>query len=293
MNNLLSYISAHKKLMIIIILLIVLTGYFIWLIYENTIINVTHYDVSSKNIPKEFNNFKIAQISDFHNTVFGENNETLLLDLELEKPDIIVITGDYIDCRHTDLSVAESLTKRLVRIAPVYYCTGNHESRIPDELKKLEKMFEKNKVNVLRNNKQLIKRGKQSIRICGIDDPDFLGVDMSDEDKEAKMTKRINALKKEDGKYCILLSHRPELFDIYCKTGVGLALTGHAHGGQIRLPFIGPVFSPSEGLFPKYAEGMHTNQNTTMVVSRGLGQSQFPLRINNSPELVIVTLHNQ
>ena len=85
----------------------------------------------------------------------------------------------------------------------------------------------------------------------------------------------------------------PELFDIYCKTGVGLALTGHAHGGQIRLPFIGPVFSPSEGLFPKYAEGMHTNQNTTMVVSRGLGQSQFPLRINNSPELVIVTLHNQ
>lgn len=291
MTNILGFISSHKKLTIFILILIILVGYFIWLIYENTIINVTHYDVSDKNLPKEFNNFKIAQISDFHNTVFGDDNETLILDVEMEKPDIIVITGDYIDCRHTDLSVAESLTKRLVRIAPTYYSTGNHESRVPDDLKKLKEMFEKNGVTVLQNKKQLITKGKQSIRICGIDDPDFLGVDMSDEEKETKMTKRIKALEKDDGKYCIMLSHRPELFDLYCKTGLNLVLTGHAHGGQVRLPFIGPVFSPSEGLFPEHAEGLFSNGKTNMIVSRGLGQSQFPLRINNSPELVIVTLH--
>ena len=108
---------------------------------------------------------------------------------------------------------------------------------------------------------------------------------------DAMIKKAINALEKDDGKYCILLSHRPELFELYCKTGINLVMTGHAHGGQIRLPFIGPLFSPSEGLFPKYAEGVHTNQITTMIVSRGLGQSQFPLRVNNSPELVFVTLH--
>ena len=290
MTNILSFISGHKKLFIIVLIALILIGYFIWLIYENSILNVTTYDVSSKDLPKEFEGFKIAQISDFHNTQLGEDNDVIIDKLKEEKPDIIVITGDYIDCRNPDLDCAERLTKRLVGIAPTYYCTGNHESRLPSELKLLEESFEKNGVKVLRNKKQLIKKGSSSIRICGIDDPDFFGINMPQEDVEAKLIKRINALEKDDGKYCILLSHRPELFELYCKT-INLVMTGHAHGGQIRLPFIGPLFSPSEGLFPKYAEGVHTNQITTMIVSRGLGQSQFPLRVNNSPELVFVTLH--
>lgn len=291
MTNILSFISGHKKLFIIVLIALILIGYFIWLIYENSILNITTYDVSSKDLPKEFEGFKIAQISDFHNTQLGEDNDVIIDKLKEEKPDIIVITGDYIDCRNPDLDCAERLTKRLVGIAPTYYCTGNHESRLPSELKLLEESFEKNGVKVLRNKKQLIKKGSSSIRICGIDDPDFFGINMPQEDVEAKLIKRINALEKDDGKYCILLSHRPELFELYCKTGINLVMTGHAHGGQIRLPFIGPLFSPSEGLFPKYAEGVHTNQITTMIVSRGLGQSQFPLRVNNSPELVFVTLH--
>ena len=291
MTNILSFISGHKKLFIIVLIALILIGYFIWLIYENSILNITTYDVSSKDLAKEFEGFKIAQISDFHNTQLGEDNDVIIDKLKEEKPDIIVITGDYIDCRNPDLDCAERLTKRLVGIAPTYYCTGNHESRLPSELKLLEESFEKNGVKVLRNKKQLIKKGSSSIRICGIDDPDFFGINMPQEDVEAKLIKRINALEKDDGKYCILLSHRPELFELYCKTGINLVMTGHAHGGQIRLPFIGPLFSPSEGLFPKYAEGVHTNQITTMIVSRGLGQSQFPLRVNNSPELVFVTLH--
>ena len=291
MTNILSFISGHKKLFIIVLIALILIGQFIWLIYENSILNITTYDVSSKDLPKEFEGFKIAQISDFHNTQLGEDNDVIIDKLKEEKPDIIVITGDYIDCRNPDLDCAERLTKRLVGIAPTYYCTGNHESRLPSELKLLEESFEKNGVKVLRNKKQLIKKGSSSIRICGIDDPDFFGINMPQEDVEAKLIKRINALEKDDGKYCILLSHRPELFELYCKTGINLVMTGHAHGGQIRLPFIGPLFSPSEGLFPKYAEGVHTNQITTMIVSRGLGQSQFPLRVNNSPELVFVTLH--
>jgi len=104
------------------------------------------------------------------------------------------------------------------------------------------------------------------------------------------MDAKLKALLIEDSTYTVLLSHRPELFDVYADNNIDLVLSGHAHGGQVRLPFIDGLAAPNQGLFPQYSEGVHENNRTKMVVSRGLGNSIFPIRINNRPELVVFTL---
>ena len=284
-------VIPHKILFIIsVIIFIAVILYGIWLYHENNIINVTEYDISDKNLPESFDGFRIAQISDFHNTTLGNDNDILTDDIKKENPDMIIITGDYIDCYHTHRDISERLTKRLIKIAPVYYVTGNHESRMPDELEKLTEYFESVGVRILRNDEIIIERSNDKIRICGIDDPDFTGTDRELQEYGYEALEKINSLKTDDT-YTILLSHRPEIFDIYCKSGVNLVFSGHAHGGQFRLPIIGAVFAPGQGIFPKYTQGVHQNGNTTMIVSRGLGQSSIPFRINNSPELVIADLH--
>lgn len=283
-------IIQHKKFIIISIILVALLLYGIWLYYENNIINVTQYDISDQNLPPNFDGLKIVQISDFHNTTLGNNNDILIDDIKKEKPDIIIITGDYIDSYHTKLDISEHLAKRLTEISPVYYATGNHESRIPQEFEKLTEYFKKIGVHILRNDECIIQRGNEKIRIAGIDDPDFTGPKREIEEYSNEVLTNINSIMK-DNTYTVLLSHRPEIFDIYCKSNVNLVFSGHAHGGQFRFPLIGAIYAPGQGLFPKYTQGVHQKDNTSMVVSRGLGQSSIPFRINNSPELVVVTLH--
>ena len=90
--------------------------------------------------------------------------------------------------------------------------------------------------------------------------------------------------------FTVLLSHRPEFFDLYVQQGFPLVLSGHAHGGQIRLPFLGGILAPGQGFFPEYDSGLYTDETTSMVVSRGLGNSVFPFRLNNPPEIIIITL---
>ena len=293
MQKLLStFIDKHPVRTIVILIILVLTIiYSIWIYHENHIVNITYYEVKSSRIPKSFEGFRIAQISDFHNTMLGDNNKLIIDSLRESKPDIIVITGDFLDSRNPNIEICADVAKKLTAIAPTYYSTGNHESRIPAEFNELLERFRQCNVKILQNKKRLITLGDDSIRICGIDDPDFLDPEMTPEERAEKTFKRILALENTDGKYCILLSHRPDLFQTYVESGVDLVFSGHAHGGQFRLPFIGAVFAPDEGFFPKYAEGIHTEGNTTMVVSRGLGQSIIPFRINNSPELVIAELH--
>ncbi len=284
-------ILPHKiRFTILTVLFLVVISYGIWLYHENNIINVTEYDISDENIPKSFDGFKIAQVSDFHNTTLGNDNDILIDDIIKEKPDIIVITGDFIDYYHTKRDISERLAECLVKIAPVYYVTGNHEFRMPDELEKLTKDFKNIGVTILKNSEYIIQCGNEKIRICGIDDPNFTGTDRDIGEYGREALKEINSLKTDDT-YTVLLSHRPEMFDIYCQSGVNLVFSGHAHGGQFRLPIIGAFYAPGQGLFPKYTEGVHQSGNTTMIVSRGLGQSSIPFRINNSPELVIANLH--
>ena len=113
------------------------------------------------------------------------------------------------------------------------------------------------------------------------------------EDDNNKINYELTISDYDKNKYSILLSHRPELFETYVDNNINLVFTGHAHGGQIRIPFIGGIIAPNQGLFPKYTSGIFTKNETNMIVSRGIGNSLFPFRINNNPELVIVELNNK
>ena len=262
-----------------------------WIVLGNTNLEITEYYVTSSKIPDSFDGFEIAQISDLHNAEFGEGNTDLLALLSEVEPHVIVLTGDLIDSRHTDMDIALDFAGKAVQIAPVYYVSGNHEARIP-EYAELKMGLTETGVTVLENQKIQITNDGESITLMGIQDPSFR-TDYLFGDAESVSRQAITSLQNESDGFTVLLSHRPELFDLYVDTGVDLVFSGHAHGGQFRLPFVGGLVAPNQGFFPKYDAGQFVEENTTMVVSRGLGNSIIPFRINNPPEIVVVELQRQ
>ena len=281
--------KISKKSKIFILCLFCLAIVFLgWNIYQNQFIQLNEITIKSETLPEDFVGYKIVQVSDLHNAEFGENNEGLLLLIEEQKPNIIVVTGDIVDSRRTDVQVARDFINNASEIAPVYYVTGNHEARVDmeDEIDFIE--LNEN-VNVLHNQSVLLKKGESVIQLIGVDDPDYKAVT----DSEAYMNKRLS-LYCDNEYFKILLSHRPELFETYVENEMNVIFSGHAHGGQVRLPFVGGVIAPHQGFFPTYDAGLfYATNDATMVVSRGLGDSILPLRINNPPELVVVTLEKQ
>ncbi|KXL52731.1 putative metallophosphoesterase [Anaerotignum neopropionicum] len=256
---------------------ICLAGFLYW---QNNGLMLTQHTYS-KNVPEGLDGYKILQVSDLQNKSFGQNQERLLKKIRNGAPDIIVITGDLIDRNRTDLDVAMIFVDKAVNIAPVYYVSGNHEhqSGCFDELS--EKLIAAG-VTILENGKSIVERNGATIEIIGL-------ADKSVNPYYAQVLSTLTKGENENS-FHVLLSHRPELFETYVENGVDLAFTGHAHGGQIRLPFIGGIFAPNQGFFPSYTVGIYEENNTAMVVSRGLGNSTFPFRIFNRPELVMVTL---
>ena len=257
----------------------------------NTKLEITEYYVTSSRLPDSFDGFEIAQISDLHNAEFGDANEDLLRLLSQIKPDMIALTGDLIDSRQTDMDIALDFASKAVQVAPVYYVTGNHEARVP-EYEQLKTGLVDLGVNVLENQKAQITRDGESITLMGIQDPSFR-TDYLFGDAESVSRQAISSLQNESDGFTVLLSHRPELFDLYVDTGVDLVFSGHAHGGQFRLPFVGGLVAPNQGFFPKYDAGRFFEESTTMIVSRGVGNSIIPFRINNPPELVVIELKRQ
>lgn len=273
----------NRKAIKIIFIFVIAVIAVIYLYWGNTKIGVTNITVTSENIPDEFNGFKIVHISDLHNAEFGDGQKDLIDKIEAQDADIIVITGDMIDSRRTDVDKAVELITGLGNKIPVYYVTGNHESRVR-EYNELESKLIENGVTVLKNESVKIEKDSSFINIIGVDDPSF-GMSAND------IFHTVSEL-KTDG-YDVLLSHRPELFETYCESGAELVLCGHAHGGQVRIPFIGGIVAPNQGLFPEYTAGSYKSGSTEMIVSRGLGNSIIPLRVNNPPELVVITLSGE
>jgi len=264
--------------------LVVLVVLMVWILWADKALELSLYTVTAEALPEEFDGFRIAQISDLHNAQMGENNQKLTAMLKSAKPDVIVITGDLIDSRRTQIPVALDFVRQAAAVAPCYYVTGNHEMRLeetPDFLKQLEQLG----VTVLSNAVATVEKDGKSISLVGVDDP--WGQEGGD---AAYMEKQLQSLTQEVEGYTVVLSHRPELFDVYAQSGVDLVFSGHAHGGQIRLPLLGGLFAPNQGFFPEYDAGVYTQGNTHMVVSRGIGGSLFPVRVNNRPELVVVEL---
>lgn len=274
-------------LMTLIVLLAIFTVITLW---ENITVGTTFFKITSDRLPASFNGFKIAQISDLHNAELGQDHSEIIRILKEEKPQIIVITGDLIDSNHLDMDTAISFVQQAVTIAPCYYVTGNHEAWIKVDYQKLEDRLLDSNVIILHDEVVIFERDSESIQLIGLDDPEF-----SDQDsyiQQIVLSTKLSNLNL-DNRFRLLLSHRSEAFDAYVDNNIDLVLSGHTHGGQFRLPFIGGVVAPNQGFFPKVDAGEYHEFNTTMIVSRGLGNSIIPIRINNRPEVVIVELVSQ
>lgn len=254
---------------------------YIFLVFENKKITVSNYTINAPKADKKYNGFKIVHISDLQNASFGKRNKRLIKIIKNLKPGIIVVTGDIVDCHKTDVYCALNFAHEISQVCPSYYVCGNHEG-VLGNYQKLSGDLVKAGFTVL-NNESVYYGDDKKIRITGLTDP-YLGYikDMGQFLKKqiAKDNKVLN----------IVLSHRPQFIDMYANSKSDIVFSGHAHGGQIRLPFIGGLFAPDQGLFPKYTKGVHKIGNTQLVISRGLGNSVFPQRLFNRPEVVCVKL---
>ena len=257
--------------------------------FQNNSIVTSEYTISSDKVPHNFNGFKIVQLSDLHSKSFGNDQSDLVNKVKKSQADLILFTGDLIDSNRYNEESSLILMEKLVEIAPVYYVTGNHEwwsgqfNTLEDQLKNIG-------VHVMRNTSEEMTIETDSIQMIGMDDPANGKESDGERSKiEENMTKSIEKI-KEDDDFQILLSHRPELLSLYSEYEFDVVFSGHAHGGQFRLPFVGGLIAPDQGLFPKYTSGKYKLDNTTMIVNRGLGNSIIPIRIFNRPEIVVVTL---
>lgn len=276
--------------MIYVVIAVGLFAVFVaWVLWANSALKLSRHSVSIKNLPDSFSGFRIIQISDLHNDEFGKDNGTLLGIIKESKPDIIVFTGDLIDCRRPDIGVSLKFAENAIKIAPCYYVTGNHEARIP-EYTEAKEDFRNLGVTLLENEGVLISRENGSILLAGVDDPRF-----KEDSPLTDCEVMENQLKELSQKNLpsVLLSHRPELFEVYTEHNFDLVLCGHTHGGHFRFPLVGGLWSPYQGFFPKYDAGRFSKNNTEMIVCRGLKKSSVPPRFLNRPEIILVELNKK
>lgn len=254
----------------------------------NNLLEKEYYIYKSDKVPKKFDGYKILQISDLHNKLFGENNKNLLEQIKEEQPDIIVITGDIYYSYRKKIENSLKFLEEISKMYKVYMVTGNHEYR-DNNWKDHSKKIKSYGVKIIDNKVEKIYIEDEFIQIYGLKDPSFYEHKV----RYAVFEEKLKRLKDDidEKNLAMLLSHRPERFSMYARNNVDLVFTGHAHGGQIRI-FKKGVLSPSEGFFPKYTGGEYKRGKTTMILSRGLGRTIFTTRLFNRPNIVIATLIN-
>ncbi len=280
---------SRKKVKKILIILITIS---MLILYWTKTIGITEYEIVNEKIPNNFSGYTIVQISDLHNEEFGKDNTRLIEKIKETNPDIILITGDLLDSYNTNIPVAETFVKEVVKIAPTYYTTGNHEYRFYEEYLEFEETMKNLGVHVLHNEGEVIEINGEFIQLLGLDANMYQDNRFYVPSNENVQIHEILNTLNDESMYTVLLSHRPELFDIYVDENIDLTLTGHTHGGQVRIPFIGGVIAPNQdGLFPKYDSGLFEEDGSTMIISRGLGNSSFLIRVFNQPEIVVVKLN--
>lgn len=273
----------RRRIVLFLLLLLLIVG-ILGIIWGNNSLVTTEYTISSPALPEAFRSLRIVQLSDLHNAEFGTDNRRLLEAVSAAEPDLIFLTGDLLDSRRTDAAIALEFVREAIKIAPVYYSLGNHEGRIPEIYQPFEEELRKLGVQVLRNEAVVLEREGQRLYIAGIDDPEFFP-------SQEEFLACLNGLCDDEG-YTLLLSHRPELFGDYCDAGTELVFSGHAHGGQFRLPWVGGLYAPHQGALPEYDAGLFSQDSTNLIVSRGLGNSIFPFRLFNRPEVVVAILED-
>ena len=283
--------TKRLKFIIPAVLLVILVSLICWIIWGNEALELNTYTIVSAKLSESFDGYRIVHVSDLHNAEIGNGNEKLINMISSAEPDIIVITGDIIDSRNTNVDIAFDFILKAVDIAPCYYVTGNHEARI-DEYADLKAKMISAGVYIIDDDCKSIEIGGDSIALIGVNDPSFQTNYLTG-DSASVMSSKLSEIDWDKDTFSVLLSHRPELFDLYVKNDVDLIFSGHAHGGQFRLPLIGGLVAPNQGIFPEYDSGVYTEGNTNMVVSRGVGNSIFPFRVNNRPEIILIELKSQ
>lgn len=270
-----------------VLLLLTLPGF-----YQG--LTVRHYslDTGSPNTP-----VKAALLSDLHSCRYGKEQEKLIGAIQKEAPDLVLLAGDIFDDKKADTET-ETLLAALSAEYPCYYVTGNHEYWASEEAfqKKME-ILEKYGVHILHDRLETLTVRGRTFTVAGLDDPDRalnFHFRRGGSLYEGELPEALSRLDRERDPetFSILLSHRPELFPLYRETGFDLVVSGHAHGGQWRIPgLLNGLYAPHQGLFPKYAGGLYEESGTTMIVSRGLArESTLVPRFYNPPELVIIEL---
>ena len=257
----------------------------IFLRWSNRSLQVDAYTFSSPDLPEGFEGFTIVQLSDLHGAVFGEDNEDLYDAIRTADPDIIVLTGDLQDrFRETPRDYVTTLCSALQDIAPTYYVTGNHEWALPD-IRGLKRDIAATGATVLTNSFVTLEQGRDTILLAGIDDPNGF----ADQETPEELAEELHEAYADP--FWILLAHRNNLFlPQYSLLGADLVISGHAHGGLIRLPFTDGLIGVERDLFPSYTAGFYEENGSTLLVSRGLGNSGRSFRVFNRPEVVVLTL---
>lgn len=268
------------------LLLLAVCGRTVW---ENLTIGVTYYTITSDRLPAAFDGYTIVQVSDVHNGAFAEAGGNLLPILQAENPDLITITGDLVDSNRPNPELAWTFAAQAAQIAPCYFVTGNHEARLGAGYGELERELTAAGVTILHGEVTDLWKDNERIQVAGLDDPEYSGGNLRDQ--PGILETQLKQLNLQDD-FTLLLSHRPEAFSVYTAYSIDLVLSGHAHGGQVRLPGVGGILAPHQGLFPTYDSGVYQEGTTAMVVSRGIGNSTFPVRVNNQPEVVVIRLRS-
>lgn len=253
--------------------------------YENDTIQTETFSVVSPDIPEAFSGFRIAVITDLHGRSFGPDNARLIEAVRSSKPDLIALVGDIVD-EHTDLAMLPPLCRGLSGIAPCFYVTGNHEW-IRKDLPQVLDTIKDCGVTVLANDYRTLTLGGQQILLAGVHDPNG----PSDMTTPEALTARLRAEYPED--YLVVLNHRNDALDQWAALGADLVISGHAHGGVIRIPFVGGLVSTNRTLFPKNTEGLCRQGGTIMAVSRGMGYTGPHVRLFNRPELMVLELQSE
>lgn len=248
-------------------------------------LEVTRLKLGFEELPAGFDGFRIVQLSDLHGSRFGENNARLLEAVAAEGPDIIALTGDFLDEGETEreLPELEALVRELSAIAPVYFVSGNHDWASGEAYTLFETLEAAGAV-CLRNEHLRLERGGDSIVLAGVDDPNG-PAEMAEPDEF------VASLRQEaPDSFVLLLAHRAYWAERYPELDVDLILCGHTHGGIVRLPFVGGLAASNMGLFPEYDAGLFELPSYTLFISRGLGNSVPLPRFLNTPEVVSIEL---
>ena len=283
--------KRRRPLLWVLVVLAVLALGCLWFQWQCWGIQTTQTGVVLNGLPEGFEGFRIVHLSDLHGHEYGENSVELLEKVRAQEPELIVITGDLID-REEQMEMVPALAKGLAAVAPTYYVTGNHEwsvewSGSAHAVQTLKGLLTESGVTVLSNDYVVLERNGSELVLAGVDDPNGY----ADQTTPEELAARIG--EEAPGLFTLLLAHRNDAIERYAAAGYDLVLSGHAHGGVVRLPFTDGLLSPSRTLFPTWTSGVYTVGEATLFVSRGLGNNTTPVkgfRLFNRPELAVVEL---